>query len=528
MKLTESDKAKLNDFKIAYNHIFNPNNDNYLSLVINTIFLNIEKNYEEFSDDIKTVSIVEENDKLNVIKPVNGHYSLLDFLINRAIKNIQSFEYHPSEETNCYKARVKKVCVRPNRYDRYIDRCNQKGIKYFSDDFIHHQKMKSIIHESGHALQNKRECDFDIPALEEFVRKIRDDLGNKYDFNTSFENISNNDFFKPFNSEPLMEGLNEMYASLFSGVLNYSTDDSILREGLCVENAVIEYNGKSKTSLRRNCFNGYRHYRYFYLMRSLVSKRSIFNSMYFARNDMMDEFYSRYKDIIDKYELDTDVEIKNEIANYPGNFVERLLKYIGNVYQYHQNTSEYDSICKYEFVLDNIMIEAIERKINSLTVKDPILEETLANAYLDANSYIIDNKYEDSYEKKQYNLLHAKLCSMKLPEKQVQSTKTISYGIYNVNIIRNPSNNMKVIVLFKNDNFEVNPIIVTGPNDFEIDSNKNSVCKLIENYLNKFKQSLINNPSGITNMFLNINSFIREITVARSNDQFEDGHYKMR
>ena len=89
---TIAQKEKLNDFRNAYMQIFNSNNNEYMSLVINTIFDNVEKNYEEFSDEIEKVSINQENDELNILKPENGYYSLLDFLLNRVFKNIQMID----------------------------------------------------------------------------------------------------------------------------------------------------------------------------------------------------------------------------------------------------------------------------------------------------------------------------------------------------------------------------------------------------------------------------------------------------
>ena len=60
-----------------------------------------------------------------------------------------------------------------------------------------------------------------------------------------------------------VKGLNEMYASLYSGVLRYNLNDSSLRKELVERNYKVDSNGKKKTSMRRNCFNNYQQSKYF-------------------------------------------------------------------------------------------------------------------------------------------------------------------------------------------------------------------------------------------------------------------------
>ncbi|MEE3343771.1 MAG: hypothetical protein VZS44_06755 [Bacilli bacterium] len=144
MKLTREQRNKINDFKNVYMQIFNKDNDDYMRLVIETIFKNVEKNYEEFSDDVHKVSVYDENDGFNILKPYNDYYSLLDFLLNRVFKGIQKI----SDDENSYEDNERNVRLSKKRYDSYKD-------KGFSDDFINMQKVKSIMHESGHALQHR-------------------------------------------------------------------------------------------------------------------------------------------------------------------------------------------------------------------------------------------------------------------------------------------------------------------------------------------------------------------------------------
>lgn len=542
MKLTDSQREKLNDFRNAYMQIFNPNNEEYTTLVINTIFANVEKNYEEFSDEIDRIFVSQENDELNIIKPTNGYYPLLDFLLNRIFKNIQSIVY---DDGNAISYRDKKIIINRHRYDDYYDWRDNQNNRLFSDDFLLHQKIKSIMHESGHALQNKRESDFNIENLQRLAYRFKSILGSKYALNDTFTNISNHHQITPFNNESrLGEGIDEMYAALFSGVLSYKLNDSNLRNGLYYKNETTDADGKTKTSVRRNCFNGYGHSKYFYPIRALVSKQSIFNSMYFGKKDMLDEFYVNYKEIVDKYESRTDSSIINQISRFNGNFFERLLMEVSTRY-FNQGEDSKDKhiqdaikeIYKYEKILDDIFVEAFQKKINALSAKDEILEATLGNVCNDANIYIIDGKHVDSPERTKYYELYQKVKQKNgtLPDTKINSQNSINqnpnsnqvlaYGIFDVNVISNPDHNMKIIVYLKNNEFEVNQIELKENNDFTIIKEKNSICKLIEKYLNRHKQELIDSPRVIIEIFNNIGTYIPEITISRNNGEYESGSY---
>lgn len=529
MKLTSAQKEKLNDFKNAYMQIFNKDNNDYMTLIINTIFDNVEKNYEEFSDEIEKVSVIQENDELNILKPVNGYYSLLDFLLNRVFKNIHKFNFNGGNNgLNMYNAYSGLVTINPNRYDSYYS-------MGFSDDFLLQQKRKSIMHESCHALENKRECDYFSAESLTIANHLKKILEPKYYINTKFENVSDKVRIPPFDRISILEeGLTEMYASLNSGVLRYSVSDSNLRDAIRNNNVRKDSNGKVTTSLQRNCFNGYKHSKYFYQIRALVSKQSIFNSMYFGKKDMIEEFYEKYRDIINRHELTADISIKNQINCFNGNFFENLLKEIGDLYLTQRGMED---VYKYEKILDSIFLEIFEKEISTLKYKDETLSLTLANMYYDSYSYIENNQLVDSEEKTKYLELYQKVKQKNeiLPYKpanlqnesndNLNNNRVLAYGIFDVNVISNPDHDMKIIVYLKNNEFEVNQIELKDNNDFTIIKEKNSICKLVEKYLNKHKQELIDNPKVITELFNNISTYIPEITISRNSGEYESGSY---
>ncbi len=133
-------------------------------------------------------------------------------------------------------------------------------------------------------------------------------------------------------------------------------------------------------------------------------------------------------------------------------------------------------------------------------------------------------RYRELYEK-------VKKVNMILPNQQdnvkntsnqnLNSSRMLVYGIFDVNVIKNPEHNFKVIIYFKNNNFEVNSIGSIGPSVF-------SIRKLIERYINKYKQELINNSSLIIDLVNNINSYIPEITMSSSDWNYENTTGKKR
>ena len=94
-----NDKIKINDFREAYRKIMNPNNSKDINEIIDALFYNVERNYEEYCSTVPYVSANREQYNFHILKPVNGRYSLLDFLLNRAISNIDCI--NPCDE-NAY------------------------------------------------------------------------------------------------------------------------------------------------------------------------------------------------------------------------------------------------------------------------------------------------------------------------------------------------------------------------------------------------------------------------------------------
>lgn len=86
--ISKEDKIKIEDFKNIFRMTVNFNNDELINKVVDDLFKNVECIYEEYKDEISYVPVEQETYKYHILQPVNGKYSLLDFLLNRAISNI--------------------------------------------------------------------------------------------------------------------------------------------------------------------------------------------------------------------------------------------------------------------------------------------------------------------------------------------------------------------------------------------------------------------------------------------------------
>lgn len=309
MTISNSDREKLNDFKLMFKQLINLNNDQNIDEVIEALFFNIEKYYLEFGDSIKSIPVRFEPYKFHILQPVDGRYSLLDFLINRAFSNICEIEFHSSK-------------IDPNEYsnDKSIRLNFEEFIKSFNDDEfdvnygLKEAELLLMLHETGHALQALDTKDDNrihehvnkqILSLLQKVTFINRKLGHKYSNILKESSINRVEtlntivatwMFKcplkhPFcDNSNLCEGLNEMYATLFSGLYdddkNFVLRDIDKDEGYYVmaPDFQIEY---SKFT------------RFYYYLRCLCSKESLFMTTFLAGDVVLKEFASQYGSIID-------------------------------------------------------------------------------------------------------------------------------------------------------------------------------------------------------------------------------------
>ena len=358
--LTRLEREKINDFKQVYKELMNVNNNLMVNDIIDALFFNVECYYLEFKDVINTIATNDETYKYHILQPVNGEYSLLDFLINRAITNIETIVL----DENAFD-KAKLLHIDPKRYDRYKEQYD------YDSQFLKLQQLKSYLHETSHAMHgfdtlndNKiHRGRFSESTLLERVNYFYNRLGRKY------SNIINPDIvmkadtiFEPkyFNNamanKDYDEGITEMYAVKYSGLLNqthFETHFLTDKLNIPVPNPMNEYS---------------KYMRFFYHLSNLTPKFEVFSSLFFENKCLIKSFSYMYEEIINKYWIDHNLDL------HFGNFktseerinvlLEKAIYYITAQQDINQlNSSEKDKVVLATLILDNLFVDCYKKKM---------------------------------------------------------------------------------------------------------------------------------------------------------------------
>lgn len=309
MLFSRKEQEKINDFKQITSVFLNSENDPEKEKVIDAIFINIEKYYEEFKEEVPFIPVELESYQYHLLQPVNGSYSLLDFLINRALTNIEGICINSRENSFEHN---KIVNINTERYKDYND---------LPKEFINLQQLKSRFHETSHAIHAKdviddgmyhpgKRCVDNKYNLEQKVKylqlKYKDKYPNLLDLkDKSLPSFYSPDYFsQPFSTPSASEGVTEMYATLFSGLFNQELYGPVkISNGIYVQSP--------------NYLNKYASFvRFYYHLRNLVSKKSLFSSIFFGTEEVIKEFSeNNSREIIDFWEHSNFIEQDVHEAN---------------------------------------------------------------------------------------------------------------------------------------------------------------------------------------------------------------------
>ena len=72
MLFSRKEQEKINDFKQITSVFLNSENDPEKEKVIDAIFINIEKYYEEFKEEVPFIPVELESYQYHLLQPVNG------------------------------------------------------------------------------------------------------------------------------------------------------------------------------------------------------------------------------------------------------------------------------------------------------------------------------------------------------------------------------------------------------------------------------------------------------------------------
>ena len=386
---------KINDFKNAFSDAINPEMDVNKRNVIDALFDNVCFFYEEYKDDIKFIPAQYETYRYHIIQPVNGGYHLLDFLLNRAISNVDEINF--SDNENAFDRR-RIVKIKLDRYDKYANKILENELEM--------QRYKSLLHETAHAIRAiDTSCDDKVHTLDMqiFLKKVKSfqKLRNKYSSIINPEIVINKEITNnTFGTKPFFAGFeNDAASSLLD---ECSTEiDAVKNSGLLTSKFGNYVNiDNAHTIFVPNHFNGYAMYQIFlYQLKKLISKDSYFSSTFFGTSDAMDEFCKSYSSQI-LYAARGHVADNNNALKTMYNLLNKAWVAIsfGN--------KSYDT---YK-VLSYIFIECFRKKIYEIQNTDTELlmsyKNIFAVSYNQAPLLIEDGQFRPTGIKNMYKMFH--------------------------------------------------------------------------------------------------------------------------
>lgn len=435
--ISKEDKAKIGDFKEVFRMTVNPTNDEDINKVVDDLFKNVEYNYEEYKDVVPYVSVEQETYKYHILQPVEGKYSLLDFLLNRAISNVDSIWI---TNDNCYGS-DKGLRVNKIRYEAYRSS--------FSDEFIKKQYQKGRMHETSHALHawdvkqdntihSKENVDF-----QKRVQLFNELLGFKYSNLLKLNEIEgkSQQIFnwrrgkKTFADDYIDEIATEYFATKYSGLYMDNNNDAVvpfcktedINEGVWVPNH----------------FNGYSQGSYLmYHLENLVSKQAMFNSRFFASDEAFIDFCNRYaepmKKTFNKYKEKIQKSWDKKIYGGYVNFMKEKYRPVDSLYAFYElkyifyiacreNPTTFskefqEKIALYHEVLNEIFTQSYLQEYNEGRISKEKMLEILPMAYR-LSPVVVDkekNKWVDSPIRSNYKKIFKEL------QKENMHTSTVT------------------------------------------------------------------------------------------------------
>lgn len=155
-KLNQEEQSKVIDFMESYKKYLNPECNNEIDTVINYIFDIIIKVYLEYRNTIPYVSVEDDGYAYYTIRPVDGRYSLLDYLINTAMQNLDSIEFIDTQMPSNYNLLKKKMSLHAELMSSLPDTVFNYTKKPLDKDKYRELFYKHMIyHEIGHMLHYK-------------------------------------------------------------------------------------------------------------------------------------------------------------------------------------------------------------------------------------------------------------------------------------------------------------------------------------------------------------------------------------
>lgn len=176
-KLSDEEKAKLTDFMTIYRKYLNPDCDGEIDTIIDYVIDFLTKVYLEYKDIIPYISIADDEYNYYLLKPENDKYSLLDYLINTAIQNLDSVKLVNDAKSCNYNMLKKTIFINKNKLlpadapifdDMKMPVNKEKYVELFYKNALYHE-IGHMFHYKINGLQpNTVYVPFDYMALVDF------------------------------------------------------------------------------------------------------------------------------------------------------------------------------------------------------------------------------------------------------------------------------------------------------------------------------------------------------------------------
>lgn len=319
-------KSKINDFINLWAEVVGltgEENKKYR----NFIKTDIARRCEMYEQVIPTVSTKDDSCNAYLIKPVNGEYSLEDFLLNRLMIGLRDVDFTGALEGNGgeYVAHNKVISVNIDMLDSLArDKAKRHiGLQGKNVQIV----QKTIEHELGHCYKSLFNDGFKAPLgngrkQDEIYKKLINSL-------SKFENGKYASQIKSLKDFDLEEYSSVIKTGVTDSKVNYSYDyriefvDELLNETEALElinsNDIHDIwplqdeNGKNSTSGNYvnvyNYLSGYRSFTgYGPILKSLLGKENTFRAEYISSVDIFKQFDQEYADIVqDVWGLDPQI-----------------------------------------------------------------------------------------------------------------------------------------------------------------------------------------------------------------------------
>lgn len=305
-------KEKISDFIDIWANTIGLRDITYINIIKSDIY----KRYIMYKDVAPYISVNQDSCDAYIIKPIDGKYSLEDFLLNRLMLGLREIDISGALEGNSgeYTADYKSLDISIEVINKYVDDKSKRhiGLKGKNSKIV----TKTFEHELGHCVKSRYTNGCSAPLgggrgqdeiYRNLVRNILSYKNGKYA--NMIKNVSELNFEET--SKKIKTGIGDS-KKRYEYDYRFSFLDELLNESesllLTNSNEVHEIgylvDDNNRISGSRNYVNiynylsGYRSFTgYGDILRALIGKKDLFYAEYISSEEILEKFNEEYSDI---------------------------------------------------------------------------------------------------------------------------------------------------------------------------------------------------------------------------------------